>query len=140
MKERCTRVFSLVATTERRDNRGVSVEVILALRFVKLLAVAALAAGTLGAFFPRALDDRKRAAYWLAAPGLAVAWGTGLAMALGRHISPTSTWIAGTAIASTIAVNVVLWSVAKDGRRSWIAGGASVTGFLVAIALMVFRP
>jgi hypothetical protein len=118
----------------------VTTEVIVLLRFVKLLAVCALVSGTIGAYAPRALDDRKRAAYLLAAPGLAAAWGTGLAMALGTHLSPVAPWIAGAAIASTIAINVVLWSVAKDGRRSWLAASTSVAGLVIAVALMVFRP
>jgi hypothetical protein len=118
----------------------VSVAVLLALRFVKLAAVLALAAGTTGAFLPRALEDRKRAAYYLAAPGLAVAWGTGLAMALGTHTSPVEAWIAGAVVASTIGVNAVMWAVAKDGRRGWAAAIVSAASLTIAVALMVWRP
>lgn len=113
---------------------------LLFLRFVKLLAVLALAAGTAGAFVPRALEDRRRFAYLLAAPGLAVTWGAGLAMASGSGVSPIAPWIAGAAIASTVGINVVLWAVGREGRRSWAAGGISIASIVVAMALMVWKP
>ena len=113
---------------------------LLFVRYVKLLAVLALAGGTTGAFVPRALSERRWCAYAIAAPGFAVVWGTGLAMALGTGVSPVTPWIAGAAIGSTIAMNVVLWSVARDGRRTWAAAATSVFGLAIALALMVWKP
>jgi len=118
----------------------VTIGALLFLRFVKLLAVFALAAGTAGAFVPRALEDRKRFAYLIAAPGLAVVWGTGLALANGSGVSPIAPWIAGAAIASTIAINIVLWAVGREGRRSWAAGSLAIGSLVIAMALMVWKP
>lgn len=117
-----------------------SVGALLVVRFVKLAAVLALASGTLGAFAPRALEDRRRAAYLLGVPGFVVTWMSGLAMALGSGVSPVAAWIAGAVIASTVAMNVVLWAVAREGRRSWLAGTLASAGLAVALALMVWKP
>ena len=117
-----------------------SIEILLVIRLVKMIGVLALASGTVGAFVPRALEDRKRAAYFLAAPGLAVTWGAGLALALGMHYSPVVPWIAIAAVSSTISANVVLHAVAREGRRSVPAASLAIAGVLVALALMVLRP
>ena len=117
-----------------------STGVLLFLRFVKLLAVLSMSTGTLGAFLPNAWDDRRRFAYFLGAPGLAVAWGVGLAMALGSGVSPMATWIVLAAISSTISLNVVLWAVAKEERgSSRIAAAIAVLGIVFAVAAMVWK-
>lgn len=117
-----------------------ALDAIVLLRFVKLAGVLALAAGTVGAFAPQLLEDRKRAAYYLAAPGLFVTWAAGLVLALRMHHSPVLLWIVLAAVSSTVGANVVLWGVAREGRRSAVAACVAIFSVLVALAMMVFRP
>lgn len=116
------------------------VELLLALRFVKLLGVIALAAGTLGAFIPRALEDRQRFAYTVAGPGFGVVWIAGWAMAFGGGVSLLAAWIVAAATASLLSINVVLWAVGKDGRRSARAGAIACALLALCVALMVWKP
>jgi hypothetical protein len=110
------------------------------LRLVKLLAVAVLAAGTIGAFLPRALEDRQRAAYALMGPAFGVSWFCGFLMIWAQQRSLLSLWIIGSAVASLFSLNVVLWSVGKDGRRSPTAATLAIGSLALTIALMVLRP
>lgn len=116
------------------------VQALLVLRFAKLCGVALLATGTIGAFVPRALEERQRFAYAIAGAGLAITWIAGVVMAFGSGVSLLAAWIVGSAVASILSINVVLWSVGKDGRRS--IGAAATAGALlaIAIALMVWKP
>lgn len=140
VKEHVGRAERLRGGRDEAMTRPVSITVLLLLRFLKLCAVFALGAGTAGAFVPRALEDRRRFAYLIAAPGLFGTWGAGLATALGTGVSPLAAWIVGAVIASTIAGNVVLWAVARDGRRSWGAASISIVALLISVALMVWKP
>ena len=56
------------------------------LEIAKLLSVAALFSGTLGAFLPESLADRQRAAYWLAGPGFGATWIAGFVLAWARSV------------------------------------------------------
>lgn len=116
------------------------VELLLVLRFLKLLGVLALAAGTIGAFLPRALEDRQRFAYLVAGPAFGVVWIAGWAMAFGGGVSLLAAWIVGAATASLLSINVVLWGVGREGRRS--AGAATLACVLLAVSLafMVWKP
>jgi hypothetical protein len=116
------------------------IELMLVLRFVKLAAVLALAAGTLGAFVPVSLEDRQRFAYSIAGPGFGVTWVLGFVMAYGAGVSLLATWILGAGACSMISINVVLWAVGKEGRRSARAGAIASALLLVALALMVWKP
>ncbi|AKF06316.1 hypothetical protein [Sandaracinus amylolyticus] len=116
------------------------IELLLVLRFVKLIAVAALAAGTVGAFVPLALEDRQRFAYAVAGPGFGAVWIAGWAMAFGGGVSLVAPWIVGAATASLLSINVVLWAVGKDGRRSARAGMTACGLLAVCLALMVWKP
>ncbi len=113
---------------------------VVALRFAKLLAVLLFAGGTAGAFLARDLEDRRRAAFLLAGPGFVLSWMLGYALAIAAERSIASAWIAGAAITSTMAINLVLWSVGADGRRGWLAGLGSLAMLVATVALMVFRP
>lgn len=110
------------------------------LRLVKLLAVAALGAGTVGAFLPRALEDRQRAAYFVAGPAFGVAWACGFLMVWAQQRTLLSTWLIASIALSIFALNVVLWSVGKDGRRGPVAATLGIGSFALTIALMVLRP
>ncbi len=52
------------------------------LKILKMLGVAALFSGTIGALLPRSLDDRRRAAYLLAGPGFGITWIGGFGIAI----------------------------------------------------------
>lgn len=110
------------------------------LRLVKLLAVAALSAGTVGAFLPRALEDRRRAAYALVGPGFGLSWFCGFLMTWAQERSLLSFWLIGGALVSIFSLNVVLWSVGKDGRRGPIAAALAIGSLALTIALMTLRP
>ncbi len=110
------------------------------LRLVKLLAVGALCAGTVGAFLPRALEDRQRAAYALAGPGFGLSWACGFVMVWAQQRSLLSAWLLGATVTSLFSLNVVLWSVGKDGRRGPIAAALGIGSLALTLALMVLRP
>jgi peptidoglycan/LPS O-acetylase OafA/YrhL len=110
------------------------------LRLVKLLAVALLASGTVGAFLPRDLEDRQRAAYALAGPGFGLSWVCGFLMIWAQQRSLLSGWLLGAAVLSVFSLNVVLWSTGKDGRRGPIAAALAIGSLALTIALMVLRP
>lgn len=115
------------------------IELMLVLRFLKLVGVLALAAGTLGAFVPTSLEDRQRFAYAVAGPAFGVTWTLGFVMAWGAGVSLLSSWILIAATASMISINVVLWAVGKDGRRGAKSAMLASTFLLVALASMVWK-
>jgi hypothetical protein len=110
------------------------------LRFFKLLGAALWASGTIGAFLPRDLVDRQRAAYFLMGPGFGLSWLLGFLLLFARQTSPISTWTLGAMLTSLFGLNVVLWSVGKDGRRGPIGASLAVGALIGTFALMVFRP
>lgn len=110
------------------------------LRLLKLLAVAAFAAGTVGAFLPRALEDRQRAAYLVAGPGFGVSWFAGFLMAWAQARSLLSIWLLGSVLLSLFGLNVVLWSVGKEGRRGPVAAALAIGSLALTMGLMVLRP
>ena len=110
------------------------------LRLLKLLAVAALSAGTVGAFLPRALEDRQRAAYWLVGPGFGLSWFCGFLMIWAQQRSLLATWLIGSVVSSIFSLNVVLWSGGKEGRRGPIAAALAIGTLALTIALMTLRP
>jgi hypothetical protein len=110
------------------------------LRLVKLLAVALLSAGTVGAFLPKSLEDRQRAAYTLLGPGFGISWFCGFLMVWAQQRSLLSLWLIGSVVLSIFSLNVALWSVGKEGRRGPIAAALGIGSLVLTIALMVLRP
>lgn len=113
---------------------------LLALRLVKLLAVAATFAGAVGAFLPEDLVARRRAVFWLGAPGIGAAWAFGFFLAAEQGISMLQTWILSAMVLSFFSLQVLLWTVAKPGRRSAIAAALAIGPLCATVALMVYRP
>lgn len=113
---------------------------LIGLRLVKLLAVALLASGTVGAFLPRALEDRQRAAYFLAGPGFGLCWFCGFLMVWAQQRSLLSLWVLGSIVLSLFSLNVALWSVGKDGRRGPSAAALAIGSLAATIVLMTLRP
>jgi hypothetical protein len=110
------------------------------LRLLKLLAVALLASGTIGAFLPRALEDRQRAAYFLLGPGFGLCWFCGFLMVWAQQRSLLSLWMLGSVLLSVFSLNVALWSVGKEGRRGPIAAALAIGSLALTIGLMTLRP
>ena len=110
------------------------------LRLLKLLAAALWASGTIGAFLPKDLADRQRAAYFLMGPGFGLSWALGFVLLFARQVSPISTWTIGAMVVSFFSLNVVLWSVGKEGRRGPIGASLAIGCLVGVFALMVLRP
>ncbi|MFO0680081.1 MAG: hypothetical protein U0169_26400 [Polyangiaceae bacterium] len=113
---------------------------LLALRFVKVISVSTFVAGVVGSFLPTSLADRQRFAYAIAGPGFGASWVTGFVLAGVTSTSFLSTWILGGLTCSFVTLQVVLFSVGKDGRRSPTIAFAALLPLVATIALMVFRP
>lgn len=110
------------------------------LEIAKLLAVAGYFAGTVGAFLPERLEDRQRAAYWLAGPCFGLTWALGFVLVWARQQSALSLWVVGAMVLSLFSVNVVLFATAKDGRRSGTTASLAIVPLVLCVVLMVLRP
>ena len=110
------------------------------LRFLKLLAVAALFSGTIGGVLPRELADRRRFAYALAGPAFGVVWACGFGLAAAEELSLLTLWAIGAMALSLFSLQVVLYAVGKDGRRTPAVAVLAVAPLVATVALMVWRP
>jgi hypothetical protein len=113
---------------------------ILFLRFVKIVAVALLFAGTLGAVAARDLRERRSCAYALAGPGFGLTWACGFGLAASMEVPILSSWILGAMVLSFVSLQVVLFAVGKEGRRTPVVGALALAPLLGAVALMVWKP
>jgi hypothetical protein len=112
----------------------------LLLHFVKILAVAVLFAGTVGAVLARDLGDRRRFAYALAGPGFGATWARGFGLAAALEVSLLSTWVLGAMVLSFVSLQVVLFAVGKEGRRTTLVASLAIAPLVGAVALMVWKP
>ncbi len=110
------------------------------LRFAKILAVATLFAGTVGALLPRDLRDRRVAAYALAGPGFGLTWACGFGLTASMEVPLLSTWILGAMVLSFFSLQVVLYAVGKEGRRSPVVAALALAPLVGAVALMIWKP
>jgi hypothetical protein len=113
---------------------------ILFLRVLKVLGVAALFSGTIGSLLPRDLADRRRFAYGLAGPGFGVAWLAGFGLAAAEEISIASLWIIGAMALSLLSLQVVLFAVGREGRRGALVAALAIAPLVATVVLMVYRP
>jgi hypothetical protein len=112
----------------------------LMLRLIKFVGVALLAAGTIGGLLPRDLEDRQRAVYALATPGLLLTWLAGYGLAKATSISLGSTWISSSMLLGLVGFQLLAWAVEREGRRkAWVAI-ATIAALSSVFALMVVRP
>lgn len=112
----------------------------LLLRFVKMAALALLGAGIAGAFLSRDLEERRRAVYALATPGLILTWLAGFGLARETQVSLGSTWISASILVGLGLFQLVVWAVEREGRRTrWVAALA-IVALLGAVGLMVAKP
>jgi hypothetical protein len=114
--------------------------VLLLLKFIKVLSVAALFSGTVGALWTRDLGDRRRFAYALAGPGFGVTWLCGFGLAAYEEVPILSGWILGAMALSLLSLQVVLYAVGKDGRRTVGTALVALLPLAATVALMVWRP
>ena len=112
----------------------------LALRFVKLLAVLVYVAGTVGAVFP-GLDGaaRKRLAYFVAGPGFGATWIAGLWLAHWRGHTMLSWWIGGSLFLSLVSLQAPLFAAGRE-RTSGAIVALALLPLVAVLALMVWRP
>jgi hypothetical protein len=110
------------------------------LRFLKVLAVAACFAGALGALLPRDLRDRRISAYAVAGPGFGAAWACGFGLAGVTQASLMQWWVWASIALSLFSLQVVLFAVGKDGRRSPGVAALALAPLVVTVGLMVWRP
>ena len=113
---------------------------LLVYRFLKFIAVAAFFAGIVGTFSATYRETRRRWADRHAAPGFVLTWILGTVLATTRGDSLVSRWIVGAVIASSIAIWATLAQAHLVSDKSRALSMAGSLGFVVALALMVFRP
>jgi hypothetical protein len=110
------------------------------LRVLKLLSVAALFSGTVGAILPRDLGDRRVFAYALAGPGFGLAWASGFGLAGLEELPLLSTWVVSAMVLSLFSLQVVLFAVGKEGRRTPLVAALALVPLVATVAVMVYRP
>ena len=110
------------------------------LRFLKLLAVAGVFAGSIGAFVPRDLRDRRLFAYAIAGPSYGLAWLCGFGLVAQEELPFLQTWILGGLALSFFSLQAVLFAVGKDGRRGAGVAIAILAPLVATVALMVWKP
>lgn len=116
------------------------VELIEALRLLKILAAMGLAAGIVGAFLPASLEDRQRAAYFVAGPSWGMSMACGFILTWVRGISLLSGWVLASMVLSIFLINVVLFAVGVEGRRNKITSGLALGTLVAIVVLMVYQP
>jgi hypothetical protein len=110
------------------------------LRFLKLLAVAGVFTGSIGAFVPRDLRDRRVFAYAIAGPSYGFAWLMGFCLVAREEQPFLQTWILGGLALSFFALQAVLFAVGKDERRGPGVAVAILAPLVATVALMVWKP
>ena len=113
---------------------------LLVLKFLKILSVATLFTGSIGAVLPRDHDDRRRFAHWIAGPAWLMTWGSGILLAWLQGVSLLSTWILGAFALTLVSQNAVLYVAGKEGRRSIGAALFILVPLIATVALMVWKP
>ena len=114
--------------------------VVLLLHFAKILSVAVLFAGTLGAVAARDPRDRRICAYALAGPGFGLSWGCGFGLAASMDLPLLSTWILGGMALSFLSLQVVLYAAGKEDRRNAVVASLAIAPLVGTVALMVWKP
>jgi hypothetical protein len=112
----------------------------LLLKTLKVLTVMAYAGGALGAVFSSVHEDRERFVYRLCGPGFALIWALGLSLTYVSDVVVLSTWILGSATASIVSLNALLYLAGKPGRNGTLAKLLALGPIALAVILMVLRP
>jgi hypothetical protein len=110
------------------------------LRLIKHLAAMALMAGVVGAFLPRSLEDRQRAAYFVAGPAWGVVVATGFLLTWVRGISLLSGWVLASLVLAIVDLQFVLFAVGTEGRRTPSLAALAIGTLALIVALMIYQP
>jgi hypothetical protein len=110
------------------------------LRFLKILAVASLFAGSIGAVLARELEDRRRFAYALAGPGFGACLALGFILSWSMSLPVVTTWVLSAIALSFFSIQVVLFAVGKEGRRTWLTAALILLPLVGTVALMIWKP
>ncbi|MEM9192768.1 MAG: hypothetical protein AAGF12_26575 [Myxococcota bacterium] len=113
---------------------------LIVLRFLKLLAVLAFAAGSVGSVMARDFEDRKRFAHWVAGPGWGLTWIMGFLLVYLQELSFLSLWILAAMAVSMVGINGVMYVAGKEHRRGPGPAMVVIGCLAVTVALMVWRP
>jgi hypothetical protein len=113
---------------------------LLVCRFLKVLSVALLFSGSIGAVLARDFKDRQRFAYAIAGPGFGLTWALGFMLAWLTGVSLMSWWIMGALALSFVSLQGVLYVAGKDGRRGAGAAIVILAPLVATVALMIWRP
>jgi hypothetical protein len=119
-------------------HQGVNVDYT-TLRFLKWIAMFLLVSGTLAAFTSSRLEDRQRAAYWMATPGFVLTWVIGYIMAEKLMISLGSPWISVTMMSSLAALAITVWSVERNRAMRWIPAIIAIGALTVGTGAMTYK-
>ncbi len=117
-------------------------ELILPLRFMKLLGVLVLVAGTVGATLPAdvPLAARRRFAFAVAGPGFGLTWVVGILLAWQLGHALLSTWVVASLALSLLSLQGVLYVAGKEGRAGLRPALVAWLPLVATLALMVWRP
>ena len=110
------------------------------LKFAKFVAVVLLGVGTAGALRDTTLLERQRSVYAVAAPAFVLVGTAGFGLARLTNVSLGAPWIAGALLLSLGWLQLLFWSVEREGRRSPLVRSLAWTALTGALALMIFRP
>lgn len=113
---------------------------VLWLRFLKLIGTMCFAAGVLSAMFPMAHPTRARLIYVLGGAGFLISWAAGFIYAPLIGYPLTQSWVLGSMVSSVFTLNVLLYLAGKAERYGVKPCVLATAGFLVTVALMVWRP
>lgn len=113
---------------------------LVALRVLKLLSVAAFVGGSAGAVLCRDEHDRRRLSIALAAPGFGLTWISGFLLASEASVSLLEGWVLGAMVASVLSLQATLFRGSRPGRQGPVSAALVIGPLILAIALMVWRP
>lgn len=113
---------------------------LVALRVLKLLAVAAFVGGSAGAILCQNEQDRRRLSLGLAAPGFGLTWVAGFLLVAETSVSLLEGWVLGAMVASVLSLQATLFRSSRAGRQGPVSAVLVLAPLVVAIGLMVWRP
>jgi integral membrane protein len=110
----------------------------LAWRLVKLVAVAAMAAGVFGAIAAPSRRTRLVMTYGYAVPGFVLSWGAGWMLMKMRGQAPTEPWIVAAILCSGVALHLT-FLVSHRVRPRMVTSLLAGAAWMAAITVMVMR-
>jgi hypothetical protein len=106
----------------------------------KILAVAGLFTGAIGACITKAARERSIFAYYIYGPSFALAWAMGLFLTFAEGIELFSWWLLGSIALSLLSLNAVLYVAGKDDRATRISVPLAIAPLVISVVLMITKP